>query len=411
MSRHIAVFLSALALPFAAWAAPPASLLGESLPAATANQAPVAATMPLTALPSTDLLATAARYEEVLGGLKGDALGATRGENEARIYKAASPAVVLIVTQFGLGSGVVVGPNGWILTNNHVVGGSPQVGVIFKPQEEGAAISKSDVRVGNVIQRDQLSDLALVKVSVADVPANTPILAIGDLSSVQIGDDVNAIGHPIGQAWSYTKGIVSQVRRDYEWTSDDHLQHKATVIQTQTPINPGNSGGPLIDNNLKVIGINAFKSEGENLNFAISADDIKQFLSRTGDRIEPIRSPRGLNGCAWQVLSQSRSDTAPAGIMQAIDVSCSGKPSLVRLIPDDPTAPYFYLFPSPKTGKIGAVYVDKNRDGNVEEAYFDTRGTGTFDMKAYFRPGESKPYRYERISDAQAADGSPSANP
>ena len=95
-----------------------------------------------------------------------------------------------------------------------------------------------------------------------------------------IGADVSAIGHPDDQAWTFTKGIISQYRIGFEW-----LNHKADVIQTQTPINPGNSGGPLISEFGSLIGVNSFKeSKAENLNFSVSVDEVRKFLARNGNR-------------------------------------------------------------------------------------------------------------------------------
>ena len=240
----------------------------------------------------------------------------TRGANEARIYKAAAPSVVLIVTDSALGSGAVIGPGGLVITNLHVVGNSNDVGVVFKPKLEGAKIEKSDIHVGHVIRRDEVADLALVQVP--DAPSDVPIIAIGKTDSVEIGDDVHAIGHPTGEDWTYTKGIVSQIRREFKWMGDeDHLAHEATVIQTQTPINPGKSGGPLIDNKLQIVGINSFKSEGEGLNFAVSADDINAFLERSQDRTVAVAVPAASQTCKWTIISQ-RLSTDPAGTYQAL---------------------------------------------------------------------------------------------
>src|SRR5665213_2645903 len=201
--------------------------------------------------------------------------------------------------------------------------------------------STQDIHVGHVIRRDEIADLALVQVQ--DAPSDVPIVAIGKTDSVEIGDDVHAIGHPTGEDWTYTKGIVSQIRRDYKWTGDeDHLTHEATVIQTQTPINPGNSGGPLIDNDLQIVGINSFKSEGEGLNFAVSADDINSFLSRNQDRTVAVAAPTTPQTCSWTILSQKASSDPP-GTIQVLDARCSGFSNLAKFIPSDPTAPIYYL--------------------------------------------------------------------
>ena len=95
---------------------------------------------------------------------------------------------------------------------------------------------------------------------------------------VEVGSEVYAIGHPVGLYWTFTRGVVSQVRKDFAW-SDEQIQHRATVIQTQTPINPGNSGGPLFDAAGRVIGINSFiYLEAEGLNFAVAGSEIASFM-------------------------------------------------------------------------------------------------------------------------------------
>lgn len=196
-----------------------------------------------------------------------------RGARETQIYKMHSRAVVLVATKDGLGSGSLIDPSGMILTNWHVIKGYSTVAVIFKPIIEGKEPTKTDMRRGVVIRVDEVADLALIKVD--SVPVGVTPIALGQIADVAVGADVHAIGHPTGEAWTYTKGIVSQVRQNYEWTSETHKLHKAHVIQTQTPINPGNSGGPLITNDGKLVGVNSFKSKGEGLNFAVAVDDVR----------------------------------------------------------------------------------------------------------------------------------------
>src|SRR5216684_8778254 len=172
--------------------------------------------------------------------------------------------------------------SGEILTNLHVVKGQSQVAVVFKPTVEGSIPTRDDIKLGQVIKYDAVTDLAVVRAT--DVPKGRIPIRLGDSSEMAIGADVSAIGHPEDQAWTFTKGIISQYRIGFQW-----LDHKADVIQTQTPINPGNSGGPLISETGSLIGVNSFKKpDSEGLNFSVSVDEVKRFLARKGDR--PARS-------------------------------------------------------------------------------------------------------------------------
>ena len=122
--------------------------------------------------------------------------------------------------------------------------------------------------------------------------------------------DVHAIGHPTGEAWTYTTGVISQYRQGYEWKAeDDPIKHKADIIQTQTPINPGNSGGPLLSDLSSLIGVNSFKAGGEGLNFAVSVDEVRKFIARSGNRIGQTSSaPKSDRECKAKELSKFRTE-------------------------------------------------------------------------------------------------------
>src|SRR5262245_7455593 len=180
-----------------------------------------------------------------------------RGPRNVEIFRNAAPAVVLVVTNDGIGSGSLL-DSGTILTNWHVVGGNRQVNVIFKPTDPLGKLSSQDMVAANVIKVDRTRDLAMLQPKALPSRLIKPIkVAPGD--NLEVGADVHAIGHPTGQAWTYTTGIVSQIRPDYEWSGGPKdVNHRATVIQTQTPINPGNSGGPLLEDSGMLVGVNSF---------------------------------------------------------------------------------------------------------------------------------------------------------
>jgi S1-C subfamily serine protease len=398
---RIASLVASLAVASYAQAAPPEARLGQ--PAAQ-TKGPAAARKPARPAVAPSLAAGAGaqrsgaavrRYGQALNGLKAEARAATRGAAETRVYEQASPSVVLVVTAAGLGSGVVVTADGQIVTNLHVVGDVDTVGVIYKPAQEGASIAEAQIHKARVVRRDERADLALIRVH--DLPATIKPLAIGDLAAVRVGADVHAIGHPTGESWTYTRGIVSQVRRDYAWTATgDRFEHKAAVIQTQTPINPGNSGGPLLNDRLEVIGINSFKTDGEGLNFAVSADDVKALLARTADRTAITRS-NAPGGLCKEAELDSRPSKDPVGMEYLIDSDCDDAADYTVLIPDSRREAVLTMLDTDHDQKVDTVLVDRNRDGDPEVGLYDTNGDGRPDLIGTFRKGEDEPYKWEKI--------------
>jgi len=145
-----------------------------------------------------------------------------------------------------LGSGVIVSPDGYILTNNHVVDGATQVKVSFNDQREFPA---------KVVGTDQPTDIAILKID----QKNLPVLALSDSSRAQVGDVVLAIGNPFGVGQTVTMGIVSATGRSLHGA----IEQFEDFIQTDAAINPGNSGGALINTHGELVGINTAILAGE----------------------------------------------------------------------------------------------------------------------------------------------------
>ncbi len=158
----------------------------------------------------------------------------------------------------GCGSGVIYRSDGYILTNNHVVGQADDIKVTLNDKRQF---------VGKVVGRDSFTDLALVKIDATGLPA----ARFGTSKSLRPGDWAIAIGSPLGLDHSVSLGIISALGR-----SLDGLNNNVELIQTDAAINPGNSGGPLINIHGDVIGINvAIRGDGQNIGFAIPVDVVK----------------------------------------------------------------------------------------------------------------------------------------
>ena len=185
------------------------------------------------------------------------------------VEDSAHQETALIAKQRAIGSGVVVDPNGYVMTNAHVVEGARRIRVILPvPAVEGGTLEpegKRRILEAKLVGVHQESDLALLKVSAKELPA----LPLETNRRVRQGQLVFAVGSPEGLQNTITMGVISSVARQPD-------PNKGMVyIQTDAPINPGNSGGPLVDMDGHVVGINTFILSGsggsEGIGFAIPA--------------------------------------------------------------------------------------------------------------------------------------------
>jgi len=167
--------------------------------------------------------------------------------------------------QSSLGSGVIVSPDGVIVTNNHVVKGGPDTEI---------KVSLADAREFDVkvLLKDERTDVAVLKIKNSDI--EFPYLTFADADLLEVGDMVLAIGNPFGVGQTVTSGIVSALARTRVGISDYQF-----FIQTDAAINPGNSGGPLVDMQGRIVGINSaiFSKSGgsQGIGFAIPANMVR----------------------------------------------------------------------------------------------------------------------------------------
>ena len=211
------------------------------------------------------------------------------------LFKQVSPAVVFISAisidpfklnnriNIGIGSGIIFRDEGLILTNSHVVFGRQAISVTLDDGRKFPLI---------LLGADPISDLAVLKIP--NAPKDLPKAVLGDSNEIQIGEEVIAIGNPLGLEQTLTRGVISGVNRIIQETQ---MTLMLPLIQTDAAINAGNSGGPLVNLCGEVIGINtAVISEAQNIGFAVPINLAKKTIPELIKEGRVIRPWVGING-------------------------------------------------------------------------------------------------------------------
>jgi serine protease Do len=177
-----------------------------------------------------------------------------------------------------LGSGFIIDPKGYVVTNNHVVEGADKIKIILVGGKEYQATVKG---------RDPKTDLALIQI--VNPPAELPFLKLGDSDAIQVGDWVMAVGNPFGLGHTVTQGIISAKGRVIGAGPYDNF------LQTDASINPGNSGGPLLNLKGEVIGINtAILASGQGIGFATPSAIAKSVILQLESKGKVVRGMIGV---------------------------------------------------------------------------------------------------------------------
>ena len=173
------------------------------------------------------------------------------------------------INELGLGTGIIVSNNGYILSNCHVTG--EKSSTCYITLENGYTYE------GSVVWCDSDLDLSITKINATNLPYAT----IGNSSNLKAGETVYAIGNPIGYEFrkTITSGIISSTNRSIRFEENNNVVYMTDLIQTAASINPGNSGGPLLRPNGEVIGINTVKiTSAEGIGFAVPVNVVKPVI-------------------------------------------------------------------------------------------------------------------------------------
>jgi S1-C subfamily serine protease len=223
--------------------------------------------------------------------------GPSRHEAESALLDAYSQAVISVVRRVGpavisvtapekgpghsSGSGFLMTPDGYALTNSHVVGGRER---LVATTEDG---DKLDAQL---VGDDPATDLALIRLAARELPA----AELGDSKTIQVGQLVIAMGSPLGFHSTVSTGVVSATARAMR-SRDGRLIEN--IVQHTAPLNPGNSGGPLVDSRARVVGVNtAIVAMAQGLGFAIPADTAKWVVGELIEHGQVRRAQLGIVG-------------------------------------------------------------------------------------------------------------------
>ncbi len=260
--------------------------------------------------------------------------------------------------QPGLGSGFIIDPDGYVVTNNHVVDGADAITVILKDETEYP---------GEIIGRDPVTDIALVKVKAG---GSLPTVVLGSSDALKVGEWVAAIGSPFGLQYTVTAGIVSAKGRAIGSGPYDDF------IQTDASINPGNSGGPLINMQGEVVGINTMiVARGQGIGFAIPIDLARNIVNQLKTDGEVTR---GWLGITIQDLKGE--------LARYYGVEDKSGVLVAAVVPGDP-ADQAGIQPNDIITKINGKAVDSSRDLTNLAANLSVGDTAAVTL---IRKGESR---------------------
>ena len=223
------------------------------------------------------------------------AFAATCNKPFSKVFNEVSPSVVRIFmvaidpysalerVQLGVGTGVVIDNAGHIVTNAHLV---------YETSEIIVSIGEADMQPAEIVGVDPITDLAIIKLR--NPMGKLQTAKLGRSEKLIVGEEVLAIGYPLGIGKTATRGIVSAIERVVPLSTFSWM---APFIQTDAAINPGNSGGPLVNRCSEVIGINTlYGRKVQNINFAIPIDLVRELVPKLIKEGRVIRAWHGING-------------------------------------------------------------------------------------------------------------------
>jgi S1-C subfamily serine protease len=330
------------------------------------------------------------------------------------IFKDYGDAVVYIENRKdnGSGSGFIIEHNGLkIITNWHVVENAKEVIICLRPKDLNKYCEDNNFK-GKIVKKNKIKDLAMIEV--LGLPKKIKPVIFGKFEDIEVGDEVFAIGHPNGFVWSFTDGRVSALRPNYDWPYENS-NHKAHIIQMSAAINAGNSGGPLFNIQKQLIGVNTFTYDGESLSFAVSADDLIEFINEVKQEdvesqyiqkkkkqtwITKKSDKEKKSGLSKKYPNAKKIDSNENGIADGwlIDKNKNGIFEIAIFDFDENDIIETVAYDENEDNNFEIIYYDDDNDGNADRADIDENEDGKSDFMVYDYNQDGEWDKYEKLS-------------
>lgn len=314
----------------------------------------------------------------------------------------------------GMGSGVIISPDGYIISNNHVIAGANKLEVV---------LSNKKTYVANLVGTDPTTDIALLKIE----DKGLPYLNFANSDNVEVGQWVLAVGNPMGLNSTVTAGIVSAKGRSIDLLSQQSRTPIESFIQTDAAINPGNSGGALVNPNGELIGINSAISSKtgyyEGYGFAVPSnlarkvvEDIKQFglVQRGFLGVVPLDLSDQRQVSAYN--QQKKTNIKVGDGVYLVEVSDNGGAEdaglrtgdIITKIDNTDVSSYYdlsFAVGSKRPGdKVAVTYLRNGKTNTVNVTLKDQKGGTSFRSKADLSVTEKIGAEFEQLSDRVKTD-------
>ena len=274
------------------------------------------------------------------------------------------------------GTGSLISSEGLIVTNYHVVENANQVWVY--PYAKKFDLEKSEKFLAVVVATNKVTDLAILKVY--GISNNTRPVPFGNIDKINVGDEVYAIGHPSSLHWSITDGIISNIRKNYDF---EKFGLKADLIQNTAPILGGSSGGPLLNERGQIIGVNTIGDPSANFNFAVGVNHVRNLLEKVPhsiklnlDKIKTVNEKE----LSKQFTNITPGDYNENGIIDEWSVDTNNNNINDTLYVDDD-----------EDGRIERIYIDSNENDKWDLIVFDDDLDGNPNRQVIDNDEDGKP--------------------